>query len=249
MNMFPNIIDMYHGDNRENLPDFKAIADIGIWGIIHKASQGTSYTDPKFSDRIAAAGAAGLLVGAYHFLDASDPIAQADHFLSITDTASGSHGGLLLAVDFEKSAQSETPALHQLQTFMSEIDKQTRISCVLYSGDLIRATMQPLPGGHMHGDMIGAVDFFRVHRLWLAEYGPHENIPFPWNSGGEAETIAPPWLWQYKSSGHMPSVIGDTDLNYYAGSREQLTSEWIYGPRDIAKKNLENQLSARGQMS
>lgn len=228
--MQPNILDMYHGDNREKLPDFAALATFGFWGVIHKSSQGLKYTDPKFHDRIMAAHDAGFLVGAYHYMDASDAIGQAETFLEIAfKTLPTAAGNFLLAFDYEKSADGNHPALHQLQDAMAFVDKNVPgIMSMPYGSDLIRETLTPTRGGHTSQDMTSVVDFFRQHRLWLAEYGPHENIPYPWNDTDMG--IIKPWLWQYKATGHLPGIIGDTDLNYYAGTREQLAAEWSAGP-------------------
>jgi|SRR5216684_5844252 len=257
--MQPNLLDLYHGDNRDAQIDFVTLAQVGIWGIIHKASQGLNWKDPKFVQRVGDAHAAGLLCGAYHYLDASDAIKQASNFLeSIARIGDIAKGNFLIAADYEKSADGNHPALHQLQDFMAYVDKNVPGTlCVLYSGDLIRETLKPVVGGHVSADMIGVSDFFRQHRLWLAEYGPHENIPWPWS-----ETVSPvresindravfentgAWLWQFNGHGRMPKIIGDTDLNYYSGTKEQLAAEWQAGPKG-ANVNAQNLAANRAYM-
>ena len=64
-----NFLDMFHGDNREAVPDFAKLKSEGILGVFHKATQGTEYVDPKYHQRQAAARAAGMPWGAYAFLD------------------------------------------------------------------------------------------------------------------------------------------------------------------------------------
>ncbi|HBQ47265.1 MAG TPA: lysin, partial [Ruminococcaceae bacterium] len=46
-----------------------------------KATEGVDYVDDKFTAHASAALAAGLPIGAYHFLRAGDAAAQADDFL------------------------------------------------------------------------------------------------------------------------------------------------------------------------
>lgn len=227
-----NVIDMYHGNAVKN-PDFAALKAAGVMGIIHKVSQGLDYQDPAYAARRVAAQAAGLLWGGYHFLNSSDPKAQADFFLkcaSVGDTEANSP--ILLAADFENS--NHQPTLQQLMIFMREVDAATPSQCVVYSGNLIRETLKPTPGGHMASDMAGAMAFFQQHRLWLAEYGPTENIPWPWNttivkSSNEAAPMPAPgvFLWQFTEKGRVNPLVGATDGNYFAGTFEQLQQGWV----------------------
>jgi len=65
--------------------DFSRAKEAGIIAVILKATQGAQWIDATFAQRFAAATAAGLLVGAYHFLDDSPPKQQAEHFLSVAE--------------------------------------------------------------------------------------------------------------------------------------------------------------------
>src|ERR1700739_2829988 len=80
------IIDLYHAD-KVNV-DFSAVKAAGIAAVILKATQGTGFVDPTFAPRIADARDAGMLVGAYHFMDGSSPIEQVAHFLSVVGSTS-----------------------------------------------------------------------------------------------------------------------------------------------------------------
>lgn len=228
-----NVLDMFHGDNHEKIPDFAGLASRGVFAIIHKCTQGTHYTDPRFKERRKAALDAGLLFAAYHFLDASEAKAQADFFI----TSSGvTNAGTFspLAADYEKNNRGGTASLRQLYDFMGMVDAVLPAGlCELYSGDLIRETLRPHVGGHMDMAMQGHQDFFRKHRLWLAEYGPHENIPWPWSEeikthDGVVTDPAPGvFLWQFSDRGAFaPFLTGNVDCNYYAGTREQLQAAW-----------------------
>ena len=61
--------------------DFARAKSAGIVAVILKATQGSGWIDVAFAQRIAAARASGLLVGAYHFLDDSPPELQMENFL------------------------------------------------------------------------------------------------------------------------------------------------------------------------
>jgi GH25 family lysozyme M1 (1,4-beta-N-acetylmuramidase) len=75
--------------------DFVRAKSAGIAAVILKATQGLYWIDGTFATRFAAATAAGLLVGAYHFLDNSAPGLQVENFLSVAE------GCPLLALDAE----------------------------------------------------------------------------------------------------------------------------------------------------
>lgn len=226
-----NVIDMYHGNAVKN-PDFAALRANGVFGIIHKASQGLHYRDPAYAARRVAAQAAGLLWGAYHFLDATDAKAQADFFIECSGITAGADP-ILLACDYENSPHQ--PSLQQAMTFMREVDSVVPgVQCVLYSGNLIRETLQPSNGGHQAQDMRGVEFFFQQHRLWLAEYGPQERFPWPWNtpivklSNEAAELPAPGvWLWQFTEQGRVNPLVGKTDGNFFDGTYDQLKDRWL----------------------
>lgn len=225
-----NVIDMYHGNKVSN-PNFAALRANGVMGIIHKASQGLHFRDPAYASRRVAAQAAGLLWGAYHFLDSTDAKAQADFFIECSGIGNGDP--ILLAADFENSAHQ--PALSQLVTFMREVDSvHPDVQCVLYSGNLIRETLKPSAGGHQHPDMLGSEYFFQQHRLWLAQYGPQAKSPWPWSepivktSNEEAEIPAPGvWLWQFTERGRVNPLTGNTDGNFFDGTFAELQARWL----------------------
>lgn len=225
-----NVLDMFHGDNRENIPDFVALKAAGIMAVWHKVSQGLAYIDPKFAQRRAAADAAGMPFGGYHFLNSQDADGQADFFMKNADIAGVGSGTspLALACDYEDGGGA---ALHQAQSFMVNVDRSSPpgTQCVLYSGNRIRETLpRPIPGGHVADDMKGAVQFFAMHRLWLAEYGPHMNIPFPWNLP-ISDTVKAPgvWLWQFTENARVNPIVGNVDGNFYNGTAEQLAAHWL----------------------
>ena len=75
-----NVVNLSHYDMMR--PDFVSMKREGIIGVIHEATYPRLERDAKYLDRQMAAHAAGLLWGAYHYADGTDPVRQADHFLS-----------------------------------------------------------------------------------------------------------------------------------------------------------------------
>ena len=76
-----NVVNLSHYDMMR--PDFIGMKSEGIVGVIHEATYPRFDRDSKYRERQMAALQAGLLWGAYHFGDATDPVRQADHFLSV----------------------------------------------------------------------------------------------------------------------------------------------------------------------
>jgi LysM repeat protein len=69
------------------IADANAVRANGITGVWCKATEGASYVDPTFLSKVNQLRAAGLLVGAYHFSDGSDPAKQAAHFRTVAGDA------------------------------------------------------------------------------------------------------------------------------------------------------------------
>ena len=82
--------------------------------------------------------------------------------------------------------------------------------------------------------MAGIEGFFQQHRLWLAEYGPKEQVPYPWNlpipnSANQSAQLPPPgvWLWQFTETGNVGPLPGKTDGNFFDGTADQLAARWL----------------------
>lgn len=230
-----NVIDMYHG-NAVALPNFAAMKENGLYAIVHKATQGNSYKDPLFANRIAAIAEAGLLPGAYHFLDSTDPRKQADNFIKATFAREKIPGNLSIWADYEDYRSSAS--LKQLMEFITAVETDNRVpdgvQMGVYSGNRIRETLRPHPGGHQDPEMLGIVDFFQRRRLWMAQYGPRLVIPWPWNepiakTSNESAPLPPPgvFMWQFTETGRFDPLIGKTDGNFFDGTFEQLQARWL----------------------
>ena len=80
-----NVVNLSHYDMMR--PDFATMKQQGIVGVIHEATYPPFVRDPKYLDRQMGALQAGLLWGAYHYANGTDPIRQADHFLSVVSSS------------------------------------------------------------------------------------------------------------------------------------------------------------------
>lgn len=216
--MTPRVCDIYHGDvvggAGPALAGFKAAAAQGLWGIIHKSSQGSAYKDTSYVARRPAALNAGLLWGAYHFNDGSSVKTQIDNFF----TAAKPDDTTLMCLDFEDNPRSNM-GVGMAVDFLHQAEAKIGRKLVIYSGNRLKETIGSL----------GSADRAYVcsHRLWLCQYGPKAVLP----SG-----FGKYFLWQYTGDGigQMPHSIDGInvpggkgiDLNAYAGTQEQLKQDW-----------------------
>src|SRR5438093_1241044 len=137
-----NVVNLSHYDMMR--PDFDAMKREGIIGVIHEATYPSFQRDAKYLDRQMGALRAGLLWGAYHYANASDPIRQADHFLSVVSNAWAQANpvtrpstGVLLVLDFEKNGHYPGGTLRpdQAVAFVERIRERTGVYPGIYSGE------------------------------------------------------------------------------------------------------------------
>lgn len=208
--LIPRVVDISH-HNEGPLPgraiDFAAVAKAGIWGVIHKATEGlsTSAVDATYAPRRKQILAAGLLHGAYHFLRPGNITAQVSWFLSHAQPDQHT----LLALDHEDPAVS----LDDAQAFIHGVFIKIGRYPILYSGFLIKEQLGDRPSS-----------FWSKRKLWLCHYNAHPTWPKAW---------AKPFLIQYTGDGMGPpphSIPGiktqGIDLNTFDGTRDELAAQW-----------------------
>lgn len=215
-NFIPRAVDLSH---HNNVTDFGAVAASGVWGIIHKATQGTAYADPDYAQRRLKAIAAGLLWGAYHFNTGDDIKTQVSWFLGHAKPDSET----LLVLDYEDNRLSQMN-IQQAVAFLHEVEDQTGHQAAIYSGNKLKETI----GGLNAADRAYLVS----HRLWLAQYGPVAKLPVGFTSW---------WLWQFTGDGigpsphSIPGIAGTgIDINTFTGSKSDLAASWgMAGPQPL----------------
>lgn len=195
------VIDISHYENVSQ--DFRKTADAGIVAVILKATEGVGFVDNTFAPRVVAARKAGLLVGAYHYLDGGDPAAQVANFLTVAKSEAGVDW---LAIDWEQDRQSQATVM-QAATAVASVQALTGSWPILY----------------MNRFMLSAPNTTLSHcPLWLAEYGSRPICPPGWDK----------WvLWQHTDgqvgSDPVPAPgIGRCDRSRFAGTVEQLKEWW-----------------------
>ena len=222
------VVNLSHYDLMR--PDFARMKSEGIIGVIHEASYPRFERDPFYPVRQQAAARAGLLWGAYHYANATDPVRQADHFLSIvwnswaqSDPASRP-SGVLLVLDFEKNGHypGGTMRVDQAVAFVERIRERTGKYPGIYSGEYhIRQALNSRSVSAAQKRVLANC------WLWLANYGAQPRATSPWNG----------WqLWQYCGDGKCrlprssyPKSVANVvkaERNIFNGTRTGLSAFW-----------------------
>jgi lysozyme len=177
-----------------------------VWSVVaqqvkfalFKATEGKGYTDPKFARNQQETRRSGLLVGYYHFSrpDLNSALAEADYFLSVVKPSSGE----ILALDYEANWNGDV--VGWCKTFLDRVSQQlSGYKPLIYLN-------RSLANGHDWSSVINA-----NYGLWIASYdGNPTSVPkTPW------PTTA---MKQYSSSGSVPGIIGNVDMNTFFGNEE-----------------------------
>jgi len=184
--------------------DWTRVAAAGKRFAFLKASDSTDFVDATYAANRAAANAAGLLVGAYHFArpDATpgDAVAEANLFV---DTAAPAVGDLLPVLDLETSGGLTVTDLQAwVQAFLGRVYARTGIRAAIY--------VSPAFWSKYMGDTSSfAVNGYPV--LWIAHWTTASQPTLPAGGwGGKGWTF-----WQYTSDGSVPGITGRVDLDRY----------------------------------
>lgn len=175
----------------------------GAQFVFIKSSQAT-FTDPRFAENWKKAREAGLLRGAYHYLDYTKPAAeQSRYFLDILKSEPGE---LSPVVDFEQPSDSNPNLpLGYLRQFVEHMLEQEKTPIIYTSPAFWKS----------YGE---SATYWYQFPLWIANY-----------TLAAAPIVPPPWLswefWQFSKKGPgqlFGSEALDIDVNRFNGSLEEL---------------------------
>src|SRR5882724_8963884 len=223
-----NVVNLSHYDLMR--PDFAAMKSEGIVGVIHEATYPRFDRDAQYAARQQAATQAGLRWGAYHYADATDPVRQADHFLSVVSNAWAQAGalsrpsGVLLVLDFEKNGHypGGTMRVDQAVAFVERIRERTGKYPGLYSGEYhIQKAMNSSRVTNAQRKVLSNC------WLWMANYHSEPRATAPWSYWS---------LWQHCGDGkgarprsvYPISVanIKKAERNIFRGNQSDLKEFW-----------------------
>lgn len=211
------VADFYHGNDVDFGKLFAARWNgLSCPAVIMKCSQGSTYADPLYAQRLTQALAAGFLVAPYAF-NTGDPVAdQVNEFLTHAHIVDGMGCWL----DFEDNRASEMTLPNAIE-FMDRCDQSTGRTCGMYGGNRIKETITAATDAQR--------EFLAAHAFWGCEYGPVMNMldanrkPLPWDV---------PFLWQFTDgqNGPTPHTLDGlgkaSDLSLFSGSTDQLRAAW-----------------------
>src|SRR5215467_1760342 len=131
----PLTVDLSHWDPAD---DYDEVMSSGIVGVIYKATEGASYTDPTYVGQQHAAKDVGLKWGAYHFADSSDVQKQIDNFMRFAAPDPDE----LFCLDWEDNDGNKMSKANA-QTWITEVERALNRpnQCVLYSGNTAKEAL------------------------------------------------------------------------------------------------------------
>jgi lysozyme len=223
-----NVVNLSHYDMMR--PDFATMKREGIIGVIHEATYPRLERDAKYFDRQMGALQSGLLWGAYHYADGTDPVRQADHFLSTVSSAWSQAGstarspGVLLVLDFEKNGHypGGTMRADQAVAFVERIRQRTGVYPGVYGSEyyLRQALNSPKVSNAQRNTLTNCW-------LWIANYHKEPRATAPWSYWA---------LWQYCGDGKcgLPrsaypisvANIRKAERNIFRGNQSDLQDFW-----------------------
>lgn len=187
---------MIDRSNNNGTDNFVTAHKAGVTHAYFKAtdgavgSDGKMFVDSTYHERFAAADAAGVVPGAYHFAEHGNPTVEADHFLSVIGTPKA--GRLRPCLDLESGEDAAWAA-----AFVEHLHAKLGYWPVLYGNT---STIPALRS---------ASASVRACPWWAANYGVNDGQRHPLPAG-----IAPA-AHQYTSVARFPGISGDTDASVF----------------------------------
>jgi GH25 family lysozyme M1 (1,4-beta-N-acetylmuramidase) len=172
--------------------DFREVKAAGYTFVYLKATEGEGWTDPTFLARVKAARAAGLKVGAYHFLlpkvRPGGAAAEIDDFHAALKQAGLGKGDLRPVLDIERTALSLADTAEYARAAVKAA-RSRGLDPIVYTFP----AFMPWP------------EWFADTDLWIANYGVNKpTVPKPFKR----------WvIWQHSDHGEVPGVPGRCDVN------------------------------------
>lgn len=183
--------------NHQAEVDMAALSGQGVQFVYIKATEGTSYVDDYFDENWAAAKAAGVPCGAYHFFSFDTPGAgQAENFIS---TVGPLDGCLVPVVDVEWYGDKErrrpfkADVVRELSAFLDALEAEYGVKPMLYAQ------------GVLYDEYLA--DDFADYPRWV------RSVYFPIGLYLDDDAWT---LWQYSDSGRLEGSTGheeNFDLN------------------------------------
>ena len=187
--------------------DWPALSQQGLHFAFIKATEGSSYTDPRFADNWEQAQKTGLRIGAYHFFSFDSPgQTQAENFIKAVPQTEGM---LPPVVDLElygekkKAPPDKADVLPELNTMLARLEEAYGSRPILY------ATAKSY--------RLYLAESFAEYDIWIRDV-----LREPKLSDGRAWTF-----WQYTDRARLKGYQGEEqyiDLNVYCGTEAEFAA-------------------------
>jgi GH25 family lysozyme M1 (1,4-beta-N-acetylmuramidase) len=172
-----------------------------------KATEGMTYTDPKFVTNITNGNSAGVIMGAYHYArpDNNTAIQDANNFIHVAGSYIG-NGKLPPALDLEDTEDlptldsrfSSNELSNWVEQWLITVENQTGVRPIIYTTS------------HYANYLNSSLNSYE---LWIAKPGTSATSP-PTNLGIWNDWIIKQYSWE----GSVQGISGFTDLNSFHGS-------------------------------
>lgn len=168
---------------------------------IVKATEGTTYRNPKMAAQLTCARNRGKKIGLYHYASGLDATREADYFVA---SIGGWRGQSLLALDFEMGSNAvyySPNAGSWIRTFVNRVHGSTGVWPVIYVPE---SGVWKIPS-----------DVRATCGIWPAAYANMYPTGFqsdPWHGGKFGEAMR-----QYSSEGVLAGYAGRLDLDIFYG--------------------------------
>lgn len=186
--------------------DFVAVRESGMQFVFIKATEGSTYVDPRFAENWKKANAAGLHVGVYHYFRASSsvPADQKDNIVKTLRSVAFDPAVHVLAIDIETArntaatpSQMADNAFELLQLLEEDGVLGGQLPLIYCDNNTWRYYLD----AQRH-------DFSR-YGLWIANWNVDApTLPDTWQQAGKDWCV-----WQYSSKGRVAGIEGDVDLD------------------------------------
>jgi lysozyme len=200
--------------------DWRAVRAAGTRFVFIKATEGGDHFDPRFRENWSGARAAGIPVGAYHFVYWCRPAhEQAQWFVQHIPNTNDSLT-LPPVLDVEWNGHSRTCprkvsrelAIEKMRLMLRELEAHTGKRPIIYT-DI-----------SFHRDVLEGVREFDGYPFWIRSTAARPEERYQ-NRRWE--------FWQYTTTGRVPGITGNVDRNAFYGSEQEFQA-WVAGQYDIA---------------
>lgn len=167
--------------------------------VIVKATQGTSYVSPEFTNQIGQAELLGKHLGVYHYAGGGGAIPEAEHFMK---TVKGYIGKAILVLDWEGEQNPNFLNPEYAKAFLAYVKQKTGITPFIYMSKSVCRQY--------------AAVWDPSYPLWCAQYKNQNPTGYqedPWTDSKGFGAWNDCEILQYSSKGCLTGYSGNLDLN------------------------------------